>query len=93
MTRELPGIEIIDPAILNDPERLLTVKKRPEIIRDYLQEGGILYTVFPKKGREARSSEQLAILDGGRLIACGSPNELAHSENPIARQFISGESY
>jgi len=57
-----PGL--IDPAILNDPERLLTVKKRPEIIRDYLQEGGILYTVFPKKGREARSSEQLAILDG-----------------------------
>lgn len=55
---------LVDPAIQNDPQRLLTVKKRPEIIRDYLQEGGILYTAFPKKGRGARSEEQLAILEG-----------------------------
>lgn len=58
------SLGLIDPAILNDPERLLTVKKRPEILRDYLQEGGYLYTVYPKKGRGLRSSEQLAILDG-----------------------------
>ncbi len=58
------SLGLIDSAIQNDPERLLTVKKRPEIIRDYLQEGGFLYTVYPKKGRGLRSSEQLAILDG-----------------------------
>jgi hypothetical protein len=56
-----PGL--IDPAVQNDPARLLTVKKRPAIVRDYLQEGGILYTAYPKKGRGLRSEEQLAILD------------------------------
>jgi len=55
---------LVDPAILNDPERLLTVKKRPDIIRDYLQEGGRLLTIYPKEGRVLRSPEQLAILDG-----------------------------
>ncbi|MBM3191152.1 MAG: hypothetical protein FJZ63_00670, partial [Chlamydiae bacterium] len=38
-------------------------KKRPDILRDYLQEGGDLFTVYPKKGRELRSAEQLVILD------------------------------
>lgn len=59
---EIP-IGLIDPAIQNDQERLLTIKKRPDIIRDYLQEGGHLFTTYPKKGRELRSAEQLAILD------------------------------
>lgn len=54
---------LIDPGILNDQERLLTVKKRPDIIRDYLRVGGNLFTAYPKKGRELRSAEQLAILD------------------------------
>ena len=54
---------LIDPAMQNDQERLLTVKKRPDIIRDYLKEGGDLFTIYPKKGRELRSAEQLAILD------------------------------
>ena len=56
--------DLVDCAILNDQERLLTVKKRPDIVRDYLREGGYLLTVYPKKGRELRSEEQLAILDG-----------------------------
>ena len=57
------SVGLIDPAIQNDQERLLTVKKRSDIIRDYLQEGGALFTVYPKKGRGLRSAEQLAILD------------------------------
>lgn len=58
------SVDPIDPAIQNDPERLLTVKKRPDIIRDYLREGGTLFTIYPHKGRELRSTEQLRILDG-----------------------------
>jgi len=54
---------LIDPVILNDQERLLTVKKRPDVIRDYLQAGGRLFTAYPKGGRGLRSAEQLAILD------------------------------
>jgi hypothetical protein len=45
---------------------LLTVKKRPDILRDYLQEGGILCSAYPQNGRKLRSDEQLAILD--RLV-------------------------
>lgn len=55
---------LVDPVILNDPKRLLTVKKRPHIIRDYLKAGGRLFTVFPKGGRGLRSPEQLTILNG-----------------------------
>lgn len=54
---------LIDSTIQNDPERLLTVKKRPDIIRDYLREGGNLFTIYPQKGRGLRSAEQLEILD------------------------------
>lgn len=82
-----------DPVILllDDPwngvdsmirELLLDLKRRRTTI-----------LIVDNKMIERHTSDQLAILDGGRLIACGSPNELAHSENPIARQFISGESY
>lgn len=57
---------LVDPAILNDPARLSTVKKRPDILRDYLQEGGVLWSVYPQNGRSLRSAEQLTILD--RLV-------------------------
>jgi hypothetical protein len=43
---------------------LLSVKQRPDIIRDYLREGGDLFTVYPKNGRRLRSPEQLEILEG-----------------------------
>jgi phospholipid/cholesterol/gamma-HCH transport system ATP-binding protein len=36
-------------------------------------------------------SDQLAILDGGKLIACGSPNEVAACDNSITRQFFAQE--
>ncbi|SPN73324.1 hypothetical protein C10C_0142 [Chlamydia serpentis] len=64
---------LIDPIVQNDRERLLTVKKRINIIHDYLQEGGKLFTVYPKKGRELRSPEQLRILDD---LVQSYPNQL-----------------
>ncbi|BAE81204.1 hypothetical protein [Chlamydia felis Fe/C-56] len=54
---------LVDSEVQNDIERLLTVKKRPDIIREYLQNGGTLFTIYPKKGRELRSIEQLEVLD------------------------------
>lgn len=54
---------LVDPAISNDPKRLLTVKKRPDIIREYLHEGGRLLAVYPRNGRALRSAEQLAVFD------------------------------
>ena len=72
-TNEEISIGLIDPAIQNDQERLLTVKKRPGIIRDYLKEGGDLFTIYPKKGRELRSAEQLAILSD---LVQGHPQHL-----------------
>ena len=45
--------ELVDPAILNDPD----------ILRDYLKEGGTLISAYPRGARTLRSAEQLAILD------------------------------
>jgi len=36
-------------------------------------------------------SDQLAILDGGHMVACGPLNEVARCDNQIMRQFVSQE--
>jgi phospholipid/cholesterol/gamma-HCH transport system ATP-binding protein len=33
-------------------------------------------------------SEQLAVLDEGRIVACGAPNEVARSDHPVVKQFV-----
>jgi phospholipid/cholesterol/gamma-HCH transport system ATP-binding protein len=38
-------------------------------------------------------SDQLAVLDAGRMIACGSPGEAAASGNPVVREFLSQEGF
>jgi ABC-type transporter Mla maintaining outer membrane lipid asymmetry ATPase subunit MlaF len=38
-------------------------------------------------------SDQIAILDGGRIIACGPPGEAARCDNPVVRQFVSQEDF
>lgn len=57
------SVGLVDSAISRDPQRLLTVQKRPNIIRAYLHEGGRLIAVYPQKGRTLRSAEQLAVFD------------------------------
>jgi phospholipid/cholesterol/gamma-HCH transport system ATP-binding protein len=37
--------------------------------------------------------DQLAILDGGHMVACGSPNEVARCDNQVVRQFVSQENF
>lgn len=54
---------LVDAAISSDPHRLLTVQKRPDIIREYLHEGGLLLAVYPREGRMLRSEKQLAVFD------------------------------
>ncbi len=50
-------------ASLEDAKRLFTVMKRPEIIREFLAQGGVLIAAYPESGREKRTSEQLAIFE------------------------------
>ncbi|HCR37717.1 MAG TPA: hypothetical protein DIU37_06160 [Opitutae bacterium] len=49
---------IADPALVKDKERSKTIELRARIVREYLDEGGRLYTVYPRKGLALRSSEQ-----------------------------------
>jgi phospholipid/cholesterol/gamma-HCH transport system ATP-binding protein len=37
--------------------------------------------------------DQLAILDGGHMVACGPPNEVARCDNKVVRQFVSQEDF
>lgn len=36
-------------------------------------------------------ADQFAILEGGRIVACGTPREMARLENPTVKQFLSHE--
>jgi hypothetical protein len=49
---------ILDPSIRKDRAKLLTVRSRAETVREFLEKGGKLYTVYPKGGLEKRSLEQ-----------------------------------
>jgi hypothetical protein len=54
-------VTLLDPSIRHDPEKLLTVKSRASIVREYLLSGGKLYVVYPIGGLEKRSAEQQEI--------------------------------
>lgn len=53
--------ELVDHSIEIDPNRLLTIKARATIIRDYLLQGGNLYVIYPQSGLLKRSLEQQKI--------------------------------
>ena len=53
--------ELIDSSIENDPLRLLTVKARTTIVRDFLQKGGILHIAYPHNGLSKRTAIQQEI--------------------------------
>ncbi len=55
--------DLVDAELLVDKKRLYTVQTRPAILRDYLSKGGYLSVVYPKGGRDLRTSEQLGIFD------------------------------
>ncbi|MGQ9525679.1 MAG: ABC transporter ATP-binding protein [Armatimonadota bacterium] len=37
-----------------------------------------------------RISDRVAMLHGGRIVACGSPDEMRESSDPVVRQFVEG---
>ncbi len=55
--------ELVDPSLAADERRMYTVKERSTIVREYLQQGGVLYVAYPQGGREKWTSAQLAIYD------------------------------
>lgn len=52
---------VLDESIRYDLGKLLTVRSRANIVREYLAKGGKLYVVYPQGGREKRTAEQLKI--------------------------------
>jgi len=52
---------LVDLEMEEDPRRLYTVMKRPEIIREYMHQGGVLIAAYPEEGIHKRTEEQQAI--------------------------------
>lgn len=53
--------ELLDESIRHDLDKLLTVRSRAVIIREYLENRGRLFVVYPKGGLEKRTAEQQVI--------------------------------
>ena len=60
-TRGQISAELVDPSIQKDGSRLLTVKTRATIVRDYLAQGANLYILYPRSGLFKRTPEQQQI--------------------------------
>lgn len=58
---EGPVDDILDESIRYDLHKLLTVRSRAQIVREYLMKGGKLYVVYPQGGLEKRTPEQQQI--------------------------------
>lgn len=52
---------ILDESIRYDLNKLLTVRSRAQIVREYLIKGGRLYVTYPENGLKKRTPEQLQI--------------------------------
>lgn len=48
----------LDVSIAIDEDKLLTVRSRPQMARDYLAKGGVLFVAYPKAGLEYKTLEQ-----------------------------------
>lgn len=53
--------QLLDSSIRQDSDKLLTVRSRAVILRDYLDKGGKLYIAYPQGGLEKRSPAQQAV--------------------------------
>lgn len=62
---------LVDESMKGDQRRLSTVTKRSEIIREYLRNGGKLIVAYPEKGKEKRSTQQLAIFEEAKATFPG----------------------
>jgi phospholipid/cholesterol/gamma-HCH transport system ATP-binding protein len=83
-----------DPAILllDDPWCGID-SDTGEVIRELLLElkerqGTTLLIAANRMSEVLSFSDQLAVLDEGRMIACGSPDEVERNDHPFVKQFI-----
>jgi phospholipid/cholesterol/gamma-HCH transport system ATP-binding protein len=83
-----------DPAILllDDPWCGID-SDTAEVIRELLlnlkERQGTTLLIAANRMREVRSfSDQLAVLDEGRMVACGSPDEVERNDHPVVKQFF-----
>jgi hypothetical protein len=60
-TKGSVSAELVDSSIIEDPSRLFTVQARTTIVRDYLEQGGDLYIVYPEEGMTQRNEMQQEI--------------------------------
>ncbi len=72
----------LDPILCDTIDRLIM----------HMQEGlGVTSVVISHDIRGAfKVADRIAMLHDGRIQACGSPEEIENSEDPIVRQFITG---
>jgi phospholipid/cholesterol/gamma-HCH transport system ATP-binding protein len=84
-----------DPALLviDDPWNgvdSITVTRICRLLLDLKRRRGTTLLIAANKVPDVqRICDQLAILDGGHLITCGPPDELARCGNPVASEFAS----
>jgi len=58
---EAISVGILDQTIQWDLDKLLTVRSRAQIVREYLMKGGQLYVAYPRGGLERRSADQRGV--------------------------------
>jgi phospholipid/cholesterol/gamma-HCH transport system ATP-binding protein len=96
-TRKLLGFAralASDPAILllDDPWcgiDSVTGEFLRELLLGLKERHGTTLLIAANKIAEVRNfSDQLAVLDEGRMITCGSPDEVERSDHPLVKQFL-----
>ena len=71
------GVDSVTSALIR--ELLLSLKERR----------GTTLLITANRVADVRDlCEQLAVLDEGRIIACGPPNEVERSDHPVVRQLF-----
>ena len=88
---------VLDPSILlvDEPSAGLDPITSEEIdqllLRAKVDEGKTLVVVTHNIPSARTLGDELALLDGGRLVVRGTPAEMAQSDNALARQFMQSQ--
>jgi phospholipid/cholesterol/gamma-HCH transport system ATP-binding protein len=86
---------VLDPPVLlvdepNSGLDTVTASEIYKLLADLKQkQHRTLIVVTHDAGGVRRFANRLGVLDQGRMIACGSPDELAHSDNGLVRALVS----
>lgn len=87
----------LDPEImlLDEPNAGLdpiTAAEIDELIRDLQQERGITSVIVTHDMRSVQTvADRVALLNKGRIVVEGTPDELAHSDDPFVVNFMQGK--